>query len=86
MTRSAARRSFGNDAFERPWEKGETTPKTMTVEPRLRIVGRPARLSRLDRAPTYMTAKGHAGSARRGRIAQRRPRLHDRRARPPRHE
>lgn len=64
------------DAFEWLWQEGATTPRMMTVGLHLRTIGRPARISGLERFLRHVHGRGGAWIARRLDIARHWLRVH----------
>jgi peptidoglycan/xylan/chitin deacetylase (PgdA/CDA1 family) len=60
---------YVTDAFDTLWREGASTPKMLSIGLHLRMIGRPGRISGLERALRHMQKKGGAWFTRRDAIA-----------------
>jgi allantoinase len=61
---------YTSDAFDTLWAEGVKQPKMMSIGLHLRMIGRPGRISALDRIVGHMKQKGGAWFATRRQIAE----------------
>jgi allantoinase len=70
FTRASDFADYVLDAFDQLWEEGAHRPKMLSVGLHTRIIGRPARISGLEKILQKMKSKGHVWFARREDIAR----------------
>ncbi len=62
--------TYVNDAFDWLWREGADRPRMMSLGLHLRMIGRPGRISSLERILEHMRSRGAAWIARRDAIAR----------------
>ncbi len=62
--------TYVNDAFDWLWREGADRPRMMSLGLHLRMIGRPGRISSLERILEHMRSRGAAWFARRDAIAR----------------